>query len=478
MQCSSRLVATIIVLKNNMKNQQLQKLLKYWNKLRISSINRQILSAVLTVGIGTGLVKVISVAKELVVAWKFGTSDAMDAFLIALLVPAFIINVVASSFNAAVIPTYIQVREKEGKEAAQRLFSGTTVWSVLLLLIITILVVVTSPIYLPIIAKNFSPEKLNLTHDLLLAISPIILLSGVITIWSAILNAGERFALAALSPIITPSMSIAFLLANNSWGVFALASGLVFGSFLEIILLGVALHRQGISLSPKWHGFDIHLRQVAGQYMPMMAGALLMNSSGLVDQSMAAILSPGSVAALNYGNRVVSLPISLITTALSTAIIPYFSKMVACEDWTSVRHTLKHYLSLIIAFTVPLTVLLIIFSEPIVKIIFQRGSFTSADTHLVAQIQTCFALQIPFYLANILVVRLISSMHLNYRLMWASGLNLIINIGLNYLFIIWMGIRGIALSTSCVYIFCFFYLLFFVQKKLTIKFKHQVKSHA
>jgi putative peptidoglycan lipid II flippase len=442
-----------------MKRDQYQKYVDFWQKLTSGSTNRKIFGAAVTVATGTALVKLVAIVKELVVAWKFGTADALDAFLMALLIPSFITNVVAGSFNAALIPTYIQVREREGIKAAQRLFSGATVWSLGLLTIATILMLFAAPLYVPRMAAGFSAEKLELTYKLIGAIAPSVFLSGVITIWSAILNAGERFALVAISPIITPAMTAILLLTAHSWGVFALAGGLVFGAALEIVILGWALHLQGLSLMPKWYGFDNNLRQVANQYLPMIAGAFLMCSTGLVDQSMAAMLPPGSVAALNYGNRVIALPITIATTALSTAVIPYFSKMVALEDWANVRHTLKRYLRLIFALTVPLTVFFIVGSEHIVQILFQRGSFTVNDTHIVAQIQSFFAFQIPFYVANILVVRLISSMQLNHILMWVSAGNLLINITLNYLFMQWIGINGIALSTSFVYVFCFLYLL-------------------
>ncbi|MEP0786288.1 murein biosynthesis integral membrane protein MurJ [Coleofasciculus sp. FACHB-129] len=448
-----------------------QKLLHSWKKLTSGSTNRQIFGAAVTVALMTALVKVAAAGKELVVAWKFGTGDELDAFLIALLVPSFIINVVAGSFNAAFIPTYIQVREKEGVEAAQRLFSGVIVWSLGLLLITTILMVVTAPLYLPWIARGFSSEKLGLTFRLLWAIAPVVLLDGVVVIWVALLNAGERFALAALSPIITPVISVIFLLICSSWGIFALAGGLLCGAVLEMVVMGVALKRQGISLRPRWYGFDPHLRQVAGQYAPMIAGAFLMSSTNLVDQSMAAMLSPGSVAALNYGNKVIAFPIGLMATGLGTAVIPYFSKMVACKDWTGVRYTLQRFLFFIFMVTVPLTGFLFLFSEPIIQVLFQRGSFTPEATRLVAQIQAFYALQIPFYISGILVVRLISSIQLNQILMWASGFNLIINISFNYLLTKYMGVSGIALSTSIVICFSFGYSTYCLLsvKKITPK---------
>jgi putative peptidoglycan lipid II flippase len=443
-----------------MKIWRLQSLLNYWKKLTSGSINRQILGAALTVGLFTASVKLASTGKELVVAHKFGTGDDLDAFLIALVLPFFIVNVVAGSFNAALIPSYIQVREQEGKKAAQRLFSGAAIGSLGLLIITTILMVVSAPLYLPKIAAGFSAEKLNLTFQLLCVTAPLVLLSGMITLWSAVLNAGERFALAAVSPIITPIVSILLLLIFKPWGIFALPIGLVCGAVLELVVLGTALNRQGISLRPKWYGFDTHLRRVAAQYAPMIAGSFLMCSTSLVDQSMAAILSPGSVSALNYGNKVIAIPISLTTTALSTAVIPYFSKMVARNDWTGLRRTLLKFMQIAFVITMALTGFLIVFSELIVQILFQRGSFTVRDTHLVAQIQSCFALQIPFYVVGILFVRLISAIKANHVLMYGSAINLIANVSLNYIFMQKIGIAGIALSTSCVYAISFSFLFY------------------
>lgn len=105
--------------------------------------------------------------------------------------------------------------------------------------------------------------------------------------------------------------------------------------------------------------------------------------------------------------------------------------------------------------TVPLAILLILISKPLVQVLFQRGSFTPEDTYMVARIQAFYALQIPFYIGGILVVRLISSMRKNQLLMWVSGSNLLVKIVLNYLLIQYFGVYGIALSTSIIYLISF-----------------------
>lgn len=449
-----------------MKTTLWQKIADRWQSVTTGSVNSKIFSAAIIVAGGTLFVKLIAVVKELVVAWRFGTADELDAFLIALMIPSLITAVIAGSFNAALIPTYIKVRDLEGRAVAQRLFASATVWSIGLLTIVTCLIVVTAPLYLPSITSGFPPAKLALTYQLLWIISPIIILTGVGTIWGAVLNAGERFALVALTPILTSGATIILLMINQSGGIFNLAIGMIVGQLLEMGVVGHTLRKQGISLMPKWYGFDANLHEVASQYAPTIAGSFLMCSTGLVDQAMAATLPSGSVSALAYGNRIIALPIVIATTALSTAVIPYFSKMVALDDWKSIRQSLKQYLGLIFAASVPLAGFIILLSEPIVRLLFQRGSFTAENSHLVAQIQACFALQIPFYIGCILVVRLHSAMRNNQMMMWGSAGNLIVNISLNYLFMQWLGVVGIALSTSCVYLFSFLFLLFFLVRNL------------
>jgi putative peptidoglycan lipid II flippase len=432
-----------------------QHLRNFWHKLTSGSVNRQIFGAALTIATLTALVKVAAVTKELIVAWKFGTGDDVDAFLIAFIIPSFIINLVAGSFSSALIPSYIQVREQTGLKAAHQLLASATVLGLGLLAATTILMLVMAPVYLPWLASGFNPQKLDLTWRLLCTISPLVFLSGITYIWAAVLNAGERFALAALTPLLIPASTILLLLAFPAWGVFSLALGLVGGTVMELVLLGLALKRQNIALWPQWYGYDSHLRRIIGQYLPLLAGAFLMGSTTLVDQGMAAMLPAGSVATLNYGYKVVALPLSLASTAVSTAIIPYFSKMVAQQDWRGVKHTLNHYLALIFGCTIPLVILLIAGSEVIVRLLYQRGSFDVGDTAVVARVQAAYALQIPLYLAEMFVVRLISAMQINRILIIVSFFNLVINIGLDYWFAQWFGIAGIALANFFLYLFSF-----------------------
>jgi putative peptidoglycan lipid II flippase len=438
-----------------------------WRQLANGTTNRRIFRALVIVGSLTFGVKLASMVKDIVVADSFGAGDAMDAFLIAFLLPTYIVNVVGGSFNAALIPVYIETQERESRAAAQRLFLGVMVLSTGLLALVTALLVLVGPSVLPLLGSRFGSEKLALTQDLFYMLLPTIIISGLATIWAAALNAGERFALTSLASITVPITSVVSLLILGSvWGIYSLAFGIAIGFLLQLYWLGEGLKRQGVSLWPRWYGVEPAMRRVIGQYLPMVAGAALMSSTLLVDQAMAAMLQPGSVAALNYGNKIVALVLGVGTMALATAALPYFSKMVVKADWNSIRHSLKIYSWLILLFTVPFTLLVYVMSKPLVALLYQHGAFTEADTLLVSRIQAMYVLQVPFYTLGILFVRLISSLQANYILMWGTVISFILNITLDYLLMRILGVAGIALSTTLVYVISCVFLWVMLRRKL------------
>jgi putative peptidoglycan lipid II flippase len=425
--------------------------LERWGAWSKRSVNRRIFAATLTVGGFTLVVNLASTAKELVVAHQFGTDDALDAFLIAFLLPSFFVMVVTGSFSSAFMPTYIQVREHDGQAVAQRLFSNVIIWSAAALIVASFLLVLLAPYILPVLASGFGPEKLALTRSLLYVLLPALVISGFAAIWRGILNAGERFALAAVTPIMAPVTAVVVLLAMGQlWGIYALAIGTVGGFALEAGLLAWGLKRRGFYLIPRWYGMDPATRQVISQYVPMVAGIFLVSGTSVVDQSIAAMLGSGSVSALNYGNKITALLTGVGSMALGTAVLPYFSRMVAVRDWSGIQHTLKTYTRLILLATIPLTLVLAYFSEPLVGLLFQRGAFTAADTRLVGQVQALYLLQIPCYVLSMLIVRLISSLKANSLLMWGAVISFFANVILDYVFALWLGVAGIALSTAVV----------------------------
>jgi putative peptidoglycan lipid II flippase len=431
------------------------------------SVNGRIFTAAIIIAALASLVKVVSLAKEMLIARIFGAGDALDAFYVALLLPCFLASIMVNSFGCAFVPTYIQVRETKGDLAAQRLFSSVAAFNLAALLGLSLFLAVTAQWLLPIIGSSFGPEKLALTRTLFFVSLGLLSVTGLSMLWRAMLNARECFALTALAPIMTPVIIlIAMVASSGSLRIYALALGTVFGAVGELAIAGYGLKRRGIPIIPRWYGLTGPVRQVLGQAAPAAAGAVLMGSTTLVDQSMAAMLGSGSVAALNYANKLTPLLLSIGVSSLATAVLPSFSRLSANQDWAGLRHILNTYTNLIALVTVPLAVVLIIFSEPLIATFFQAGAFTAQDAHLVARVQSLLFLQLPFYAVGNLYVSAISSLRRNQILMWGTIIAISVNILLNLLFMRILGLPGIALSTSGVYLINVFYLRIMLMRTL------------
>ncbi len=443
---------------------ELKSRLRFFNE----SASGRILAAAITVATMTASVKVVSMVKDIVVAHRFGAGDALDAFYVALLLPNFLANIVGESFNASFVPVYIEVREIEGRQMAERLLSSVACLTLVAFLSMAVLLGVFRTRLMPLIGWGFDSEKLGIAETLLIPLLASLALCGISAIWHAALNAHERFGASALAPIMTPVLIIASLITFSShWGIYPMAVGSLLGAVGDLIFCGFALRRAGISLRPQWYGLSPALRKVLAQYAPMVAAALLMGSATLIDQTMAASLDPGSVSALNYANKLLSVPMWIGVHSLSVAVFPSLSQLSAKRNWAEIRKVLSIYTVLIVLVSVPFTVLLVKFAEPLVAFVFRGGEFTAQDVRLVAQVQTLLCLQLPFYALGILYVRALSALRRNQVLMWGTVINVVVNAVLNVVLMRKFGLPGIALSTSCVYLISCGFLWMMLERVLS-----------
>jgi putative peptidoglycan lipid II flippase len=413
----------------------------------------RVLASAAMLGSMVVLVKLAAFAKDWLVARRFGASDELDAFLVALVIPSYAVVVLAQSFGMAFMPTYIRVAHRDGAAAARRLATSALLTGAAALFAITLVLAVAARYLLPLIGTGFDESKLALAASLFYVLSGVLIASGISTILAAVLNAGERFAVASLAPLAVPLVTVlVFWFGQVRYGIYALAAGTLCGFVCETLILSVAAFCRGLLAWPHGSGFDASLRFIGRQYVPVAIGSLLMSSSLVVDQSMAASLGSGSVSVLNYGNKIVALVLGVIAVSLSTVLFPRFSRLIAEGRLAELTHTLRVFGALIVLVSIPLIIVLAILSEPIVRLVFERGAFTPETTAAVSEVQRWLLPQIPFYVLVMVGYRLLSALDGNALLLRIGALNLFMNVTGNLVFMHWFGVKGIAMSTSLVYV--------------------------
>jgi putative peptidoglycan lipid II flippase len=436
---------------------------------------RGLLRAAFAVGGLTAAVKLVALLKDSLVAAHFGNGAALDAFLLALVIPTFLISVAAGTLPAALTPAYIAQREHRSAASAKLLAGAVLRRSYGWLVVLSGIAAVASVLLAWMPGARLDAETRAMLPLLALVLAPFTLLQGVCAAWSGLLAAEGAYSASAFAPIAQPlgvALGIAFVPEPTVWTMVAglLAGTLVQAAWLTWSLRVRGLSIRGVPMSQVSHderaALTTALARVRVQYLPAVAGAILMSATTLVDQTMAAWLPVGSVSALGYGTKVSSVLMTVGAMALSTTLLPHLSALVARAEWTALRELERRLRWLLLGTTIPVTIALMYFSAPIVQLLFERGAFSAVETATVSRVQAAYLMQVPGHLLGILYVRLISALQANRLLTIGSAINLVVNIGLNVVFMRRYGVAGIALSTAAVYAVSCAYLAVVAHRRL------------
>lgn len=418
------------------------------------SVLRAMLSGVATVAVLTLFAKAVSFFKDAAVAHRFGTGDSLDAFLLSFSYLTFIAAVVGGGLPEAFLPAYAELNHMRGQRRAQRLAVQTSLWNVASLGTIAAVLFFAAPGIIEFTGRGFSLEKRMLAIDALRSLLPFLVFYGMTFHLSMWLRAEKCFALAATAPLLPPAMIILCLLSSGAnASVQTLVLGTNAGVFLQLLVLVLALRRR---MLPRTQNCFTHWepanRLVLANAIPYLLGGLIMNSAVIIDQAMAAWLESGSVSILSYSDKVCGIVLALTATAASEAVFPYFAETVARREWRTMKRHLLQITGAILLIALPFALVLIVFAPQIVGVLFERGSFTSADTAKVSNVMRFAAMQIPFYIAGVLASKVAVSMQATRFTLVASIGAMVCNIAFNALLMHHMGVAGIALSTALVHL--------------------------
>ncbi len=408
---------------------------------------RQLLINIAVVALSSVGVKFAGMLRDVVLASEFGTSDAADAFIAAWAIPQFLAVIFGNALAGVTIPLHAEAKSRQGEAHSRKFLSEMLLIAIGMLILVTVLMIPFRDAMLSLVTSSFGPEKLEATQELWMIMLPALFLYAMSTLWSGMLNTDDRFGLAAISPMLIPVGTIGALWAYPQGGINSPAVGFVIGSVAQAAVLLWGLRRNDLVVFPRWYGGLVETRLAFNQFVPYLANGVVFGGVGVVDQAMAATLGQGSLAILSYANKLVLPVLAIGSTALATVVYPRFSRLVAERNWERLHVQVRSYLGITLLVTIPVMTFIVIFSEPLVRLLFERGEFTAADTAAVAEVQVIYAFMIPAYTLGMFLSRVLNAMRATRLLLIGSVCIFIFNIVADYLFKEWIGIRGIALAT-------------------------------
>ncbi len=365
---------------------------------------------------------------------QFGVSSQANAYYAAFRLPDTLFSLIAGgALSSAMIPVLLNARQKDGEASGWRLISVVLTSLLLVFAIIVLAVEIFAPLLVTrLLAPGFDGETSALTITLtrIMLIQPIILLLGSVA--TAVLNSRNQFLLTGLSIVshnISLIVSILLLKYVPTLGIFGPTVGVIGGAILQVLILSPGLRGEGYSVGILFTLADQRLREVVRLLIPNGLSVSVNYAGFIVDTSYATrAVDPAGLAAIYNAFLLVGLPIALLGQAIGQAVFPRLAAQAEAENWTEMRRMLLRSLGASIGLALPAVAALLLLGRPTIRILFERGEFTSAAGDLTFSVLVAYAIALPAYVATEVITRGLISLRDTHTPLFTNSGQLILRI--------------------------------------------------
>ena len=421
-----------------------------------------LIKSVITIGGGTAVSRIIGFVRDILIAKFLGASMMADAFFVALRFPNLFRSLFAEgTLNVAFVPLLSGEIHTKGIKHARCFARAAFSFLFYILLIFTILMEILMPNLMFILAPGFDSiaGKMTLTVELSRITFPFLLFVSLVSLFSGMLNTVGRFWAAAFTPtilnivMITSLFVITPFITNPYAPAYALSWGVLIAGIIEFVFLGRQIKKAGLTIGlinpikALFHlsnGVKTLLRKMA----PGVLGSVVYQINLFFDTLFVSFVGAGAISWLNYAHHLFQLPIGIIGTAVGTALLPVLSKHIKLNNQQEAVAQMNRALEISLTMSLASFIGLICLAEPIIRILFERGAFTSLDSLHTARALMVFSIGLPAYMLTKTVSPFFYAKGDTSTPVKIAIMGVVLNAILALTFMQFWGYLGIALATG------------------------------
>lgn len=403
-----------------------------------------ILKSTIAVTAAMLVTRILGLARETVLAWGYGAGMVSDAFITSFNIPNTILACIGTSLATVYIPLY-----QENKTDADKFTSNLISIVSLVGMILTIVFIIYPNALVSLFAAGFDKN----TYELTLLFTRIMMLSTIpillFNVLKAYLQIFSAFFLAtALDAVINALVIFGIFTSKFASSLLLMAYCAVAGNIICFICLLFACKKYGFKYVPYLNFKEERIKKVIYLIIPVFIGTAVAELNTIIDRNFASSLVSGTVSAMNYANKINGILYSFFSTSIVTVLYPQLVNFVIEDKGAEIKQYINKCIIILTYIILPLSIIIFIFAEMIVRFLFQRGSFTYEDTKMTAECVKMYA--IGYLTVNINPV--LSRVFYAYRDTKTPTKNsiaaVILNVLMNVLLVKSFKHVGLAFSTS------------------------------
>jgi putative peptidoglycan lipid II flippase len=383
--------------------------------------------------VATAASRVAGLVREIVAASYYGISGPMAAFTVAFQVPNLVRSLFAdAALQPAFVPVFTEQLEEGNYREAFRLASTLLLIVTMALGALTALFVLVAPFVMQVFALGFEGEILELTVTLSRILFPVLILLGISGVVVGILNSYDRFGAFAISPLfwnLTIIAALVFIepLFHGQNRIYAYAIGVLAGTLVQLMIPTWDLRNTPFRFSWSFEWRHPGVRRVLLLMLPVTISLGLINFNLAIDNNFGSLVSHEAPAAIEKAFRIYQLPQGIFSVAIATVLFPTLARFASRGAIDDLRATLANGMRQILFVLVPAAAAVLVLSEPMIRLVFQRGAFDAADTTLVATALFWFAFSLPTNGLYLLQTRTFFSLQRPWIATGMAGLDLVVS---------------------------------------------------
>ena len=398
--------------------------------------------AVLTLG-----TKFLGFLREVFLAGFFGTSPVTDAYVMAGAIPGILFAGVFTSMSVSYMPLFSDIMEREGRESGNRFTSQAITLSSGIAALCAVLGILFAEPLVSIFAPGFEAETAALTAFYLRITFSYIVFNAGAGLLESYLQYNNTFLKPVLAGYLQSGFVLVAIVVSALLDYRLLALGLLIGTILRTLALVVFAVQRGFSWDASGKISEA-AKTIVALAIPVFIGSTVNQVNTFVDKMLASGLAQGSVSALNYGYLLINMITTLTITVVVTIIYPRLTRSrSALEDEGFNRASTAGFAVALIIST-PCALGAMLYSEPVIRMVYERGAFDRASTELTVGAFGFYALGLVFVAVNALLVKIFYARQDMKTPVIAGAAAALTNIALNLALVGPLQQRGLALATS------------------------------
>lgn len=396
----------------------------------------------------TVLSKAFGLIRDITLSYYYGTSYISDVYLIALTIPMVIFAIIGTTITTGYIPMYTNIMNTENEDTANKYTSNLMNITLLLSTISVIVAWLFTKEIVNLFAFGFKGETLSLAIVYTRISFLSIYFTGLTYIFTGYLQIKENYIIPALIGIPMNITFVFSVILSAQFNNILLPLGIVLAYLAQLIFLIPTIKRNKFKYSFSLDFQDNNIKKMIKLSIPVMIGVSVNQLNTIIDRTIASMISVGGISALNYADRINILLQGVVVASIATVIYPKISNMVVEKRYIELKKILASSILSINIFIIPATIGSLIFSEPIITLLYGRGAFDAEAIKLTSTALIFYSIGMPAFGIREILSRFFYAMQDTKTPMINAAIGMIINIGLNIILAYFLGIAGLALGTS------------------------------